>query len=518
MSEKNTSPMISQKVPLLDKFIWCIQGFVSMFPWIIIGYYLLYFYTDIVKMSPALAGTIMFGARMFDAVTDILIGWCIDNFHLRWGKFRSWVLLSLPFSAILWPMTWTCIDGAPFAVNLIFVVVGYGMLGAVGNTLYYIPINCQLVVMTKDEGERANMIGWKSVASNLASVAAVAMFMPIVNAFGGSNMGYFIAAVIIDVAYVFLLWTDFWMSKKYELTEDGKWKPELEIKKTKEGKRIPLGTQLAQLFQNKPAVIVVIGIVILNIVTSFRNAALVYVFEYYFETPEMATPALTGTTIAMVVGALAMQPSIKICRGTNKAYLAWILLTGASYVLFYVMARTMEFSAAQDSLHYGALFWVFVIGGFFTGAYYNFYFIELPMCCDYGVWKYDRDQTGLIYSLNGFTLTAGTAVGGFLLGIVLQAMGYVEGMSMDDSMKAKLLFVGIMAPVILLVVHLITQAFFGLSDEKYEEIIEEIHERGILTSEEKQALEQKQADEAAMAAAAAAEQAAAPETDDIAKE
>ena len=74
---------------------------------------------------------------------------------------------------------------------------------------------------------------------------------------------------------------------------------------------------------------------------------------------------------------------------------------------------------------------------------------------------------------------------------------------MDDSMKSKLLFVGIMAPVILLAVHLITQSFFGLSDKQYEEIIEDIHARGILTSEEKQALEQKQADEAAMAAAAA---------------
>lgn len=508
MSEKAPSLPVNQKMPLLDKVIWCTQGFVSMFPWIIIGYYLLYFYTDIVKMSPALAGTIMFGARMFDAVTDILIGWCIDNFHLKWGKFRSWVLFSLPFSAILWPMTWTCIDGAPLAVNLIFVIVGYGMLGAVGNTLYYIPINCQLVVITKDESERASLIGWKSVASNLASVGAVAVFMPMVNAFGGSNMGYFIAAAIIDVFYVFLLWADFWMSKKYELNEDGTWKPELEIKKTKEGKRIPLTTQLAQLFQNKPAVIVVIGIVILNIVTAFRNAAMVYVFEYYFEMPEMATPALTGTTVAMVIGALAMQPSIKICKDTNRAYLAWIILTGASYVLFYVMAKAMDFSAAQDSLHYGALFWVFVIGGFFTGAYYNFYFIELPMCCDYGVWKYDRDQTGLIYSLNGFTLTAGTAIGGFVLGIVLQVIGYVEGMQMDEAMKSKLLFVGILAPVFLLAIHLVVQAFFGLTDKQYEQIIEDIHARGILTSEEKQALEQKQADEAMAAAAAAAEKAA----------
>jgi Na+/melibiose symporter-like transporter len=102
----------AKKIPLVDKVIWASTGFLASLPWVIVGYYLLFFYTDIVKMNPALAGTIIFGARMFDAVTDILIGWCIDNFHFKWGKYRSWVRFAIPANIILWPMVWAVVEGA----------------------------------------------------------------------------------------------------------------------------------------------------------------------------------------------------------------------------------------------------------------------------------------------------------------------------------------------------------------------------------------------------------------------
>lgn len=41
-------------IPLLDKVIWASTGFLASLPWVIVGYYLLFFYTDIVKMNPAL--------------------------------------------------------------------------------------------------------------------------------------------------------------------------------------------------------------------------------------------------------------------------------------------------------------------------------------------------------------------------------------------------------------------------------------------------------------------------------
>lgn len=487
------------KIPLVDKIIWSSTGFLASLPWVIVGYYLLYFYTDIVKMNPALAGTIIFGARMFDAVTDILIGWCIDNFHFKWGKYRSWVRFAIPANIILWPMVWASVEGAG-ALNLFFSILGYGCMGAIGSTLYYIPTNCQLIVMTKDEGERANLVAWKGVAGNLASVFAVAVFMPIVGFFGGGHFGFFMGAVIMLVPQVLILWLDYRMAKKYELNEDGTWKAELEIKK-EAGKRIPLVKQLAELFKNRPAVIVVVGIFVMNIVMAFRNSVAVYVFNYYFEQPDMATPALTVMTIATCLGAFLMQPAIKIMKDTNRGYVMWTFLTAAVYILFWALCRYMDFAAAQASLHYGLLFWLFALTGLMCGAYYNFCYVELAMVADYGKWKYHRDQSGLIYSLNGFSLTAATALGGFFLGIALNNMGYEEGIQMDAAMKAGLLWVGLMIPSFLTIGHAVLQMFFGLTDKQYKVVKAELDAR----EAEEEALRAQGIDVTDMSAVAEAE-------------
>lgn len=487
------------KVPLLDKIIWEANGLAAMWPWIILGYYLMFFYTDIVGFRPALAGAIMFGARMFDVVTDILIGWCVDNIHMKWGRYRSWIRLSIPVIAILWPLCFLSFDGAN-TLNLIIAIVGYGCYGAVGCTLYYIPQNCQLVVMTKDESERANMVAWKGVFNNLSSVGAVAMFGPMVAFFGGDNIAYFITACIVLIPYIGLIAADYWMSKKYELEADGSWKLELELKKDENGKKVSTAVQLKQLLQNRPAIIVVIGILIMNIIQAFRNAVVVYLFRNFFELPGMESITLTASTIAMVVGALAMTPMIKICRDTNRAYIASTLLCAASFTLFWFMCKTMTLAEAQESIQFGGLFWVFVLGGFFSGSYYNFCLVQLPMVADYGRWKYRRDQTGFIYSLNGATLTAGTALGGFILGICLDMIGYREGIDMTDHMKTNLIFIGVLLPSLVCVGHAIIQMFLGINDKQYKVMLAELAERD---AAEKAELEAKNAAEAAPAPEAA---------------
>lgn len=135
------------KMPFIDKFIWCSQGFVASLPWVVVGYYLLYFYTDYMKISAALAGTIMAGAKIFDAFTDLLIGGLVDNCHFKWGKFRTWIRFALPVNIILWPLMWVVIEGQ-MTLNIILAIISYGCMGAIGCTLYYIPTNCQLQALT----------------------------------------------------------------------------------------------------------------------------------------------------------------------------------------------------------------------------------------------------------------------------------------------------------------------------------------------------------------------------------
>ena len=42
--------------------------------WVIFGYYLVYFYTDVVGLSATVAGTIMLVARFADCFTDLWVG------------------------------------------------------------------------------------------------------------------------------------------------------------------------------------------------------------------------------------------------------------------------------------------------------------------------------------------------------------------------------------------------------------------------------------------------------------
>lgn len=59
------------KVPWYDKIIHSMYGACSFqVSWAIFGYYLVYFYTDVVGLSATVAGMIMLAARFADCFTD----------------------------------------------------------------------------------------------------------------------------------------------------------------------------------------------------------------------------------------------------------------------------------------------------------------------------------------------------------------------------------------------------------------------------------------------------------------
>jgi GPH family glycoside/pentoside/hexuronide:cation symporter len=72
----------------------------------LVGFYLLKFATDVLLVSPALVGSILLAARVWDAVSDPLVGWLSDRTRSRMGRRRPWFLASaLPFAAsaiMLW--------------------------------------------------------------------------------------------------------------------------------------------------------------------------------------------------------------------------------------------------------------------------------------------------------------------------------------------------------------------------------------------------------------------------------
>ncbi|MDU5308193.1 MAG: MFS transporter, partial [Varibaculum cambriense] len=54
--------------------------------WAALGMFIVYFYTDVALIPAAAVGTLMLLGRLFDGVTDVIVGALVDKTHTRWGK------------------------------------------------------------------------------------------------------------------------------------------------------------------------------------------------------------------------------------------------------------------------------------------------------------------------------------------------------------------------------------------------------------------------------------------------
>lgn len=84
--------------------------------------FLTFFYTDVFGLTPALVGTLFIALRVFDAISDPVMGVIADRTQSRWGRFRPWQLWVAVPIGIIGVMTFT-VPEASMGVRHLFAVI-----------------------------------------------------------------------------------------------------------------------------------------------------------------------------------------------------------------------------------------------------------------------------------------------------------------------------------------------------------------------------------------------------------
>lgn len=185
--------------------------------------FLTFFYTDVFGLTPALVGTLFIALRVFDAISDPVMGVIADRTQSRWGRFRPWQLwIAIPIG-IIGILTFTVPD-ASMGVKIAWAFGTYLLL-SVGYTAINVPYCALINTMTTRHNEVISCQSWRFVLCGVAGFLVSVGLPWMVDLFGQGNAarGYQLGVgVLCAIAVVMFLCCFFWVRERVPLSTMGK--------------------------------------------------------------------------------------------------------------------------------------------------------------------------------------------------------------------------------------------------------------------------------------------------------
>lgn len=98
VTSKNSNAEVIPKLKLREKISYGLGDVASNIIWSTVSAYITFYYTNAVGIAAATAGTIFLLSRLFDGLSDLLMGIIVDRTKSKHGKARPWLLwMAFPF-------------------------------------------------------------------------------------------------------------------------------------------------------------------------------------------------------------------------------------------------------------------------------------------------------------------------------------------------------------------------------------------------------------------------------------
>jgi GPH family glycoside/pentoside/hexuronide:cation symporter len=112
---------------------------------------------SVLKIHPAVAGALVTGARVFDALTDPAMGWLSDHTETRWGRRRPWLAVGAVICGLALPALYSLPTDLALSERIVFVGVAL-VFYSVAFTIFNVPYMTMPIEMSTDNQERITVM------------------------------------------------------------------------------------------------------------------------------------------------------------------------------------------------------------------------------------------------------------------------------------------------------------------------------------------------------------------------
>lgn len=421
----------------------------------LIGFYLLYYLTDVVGLAAGLAGTALMVGKVWDAVTDPAVGLLSDRTRTRWGRRRPYMAAG----AVLLLVGLTILFTRPVATSqrgiFLYVMLVYCLVN-LAYTLINIPYGALTPELTDDYHERTNLNGYRMTFAVVGTFIGVGAVLPLVGLFGGGSAGWTgMGATIGTIVAIATLLVVFSVREPEhpEPAVHGKiLKSYFEVLKMK--------TFLTALL---PWAFHITGVNILQ-------GSMLYYFRYIYGDPggfQIALPILLVSAIVFIPIWVRISRSI----GKKLSYNIGMSIFAVSVIVFFLLGHVlgMWFS-----------FVIMAIAGTGFATQYVMPFSIVPDIVEYDFAETGVRREGVFYGMWTFTSKVGQALGIWLSGWILALFRYQESINgvpaatqPESAMLAIRLLTG-PVPALFFIAGVIVLSFYPITNQVYDQIMEKI--------------------------------------------
>lgn len=390
------------KLSFLERFAYGVGDYAANLVYSAISAFLLVYYTNVIGASAAAAASIIAVSKIFDGVSDLIMGYIVDHTNSRYGKARPWIArLCVPL-AVCTVLMFSVPASFAGKAQIAYMFLTYNLVSTIFYTGVNVPYATLQGLMTTNQYERGLLGNFRNLLSTAGTMTINTVVLKMTGFFGGGDAytqrGWTITVAILMVVFVALNMFTFFTCSERVTSQEG----------SKKKETVSFVKGLKALLKNKYWILMSLNLFSMFFMMSSFFGSVLYFTKYNMGNENQYSVVANLLSGAQIV-TLFITPFImkKVSkRNLNMAGMAIV---------------TIGLIMSGLSTNYGFICTASVIKGIGLGCAGATMFGCLQDAITYGEWNAGYSVAGMGNAASSFCFKIGSGLGTAALGWVLAA-------------------------------------------------------------------------------------------------